>query len=94
MKLPIEMGRWQNIPRQERKCYICDVNEVGDEFHYLFKCTDIQVKQARHNLMPTCYYKNPNTYKFKELFNSKNVKLLEQLCKFIKIIEERVIAPG
>ena len=37
-KLPIETGRWEAIPYQERKCFLCIDNEIGDEFHYLFTC--------------------------------------------------------
>ena len=37
--LPIESGRWQNISRENRKCHLCNSGDIGDEFHYLFKCT-------------------------------------------------------
>lgn len=36
-RLPIETGRWSNKPMRERVCHLCQV-ELGDEFHYLFKC--------------------------------------------------------
>ena len=37
-KLPIEKERFLNIERNERICHICNKNELGDEFHYLFNC--------------------------------------------------------
>ncbi|KAL4219068.1 hypothetical protein ACF0H5_021651 [Mactra antiquata] len=37
-RFPIETGRWQNVPRHERKCIFCTSNEIGDAFHYLFNC--------------------------------------------------------
>ena len=37
-KLPIETGRWDNTPHEDRKCILCDKNDIGDEFHYIFKC--------------------------------------------------------
>ena len=37
-RLPIEVGRWENIPRSERKCYLCDDDVIGDEYHFLFEC--------------------------------------------------------
>ena len=37
--LPIETGRFFNIDRSERYFNLCNVKELGDEFHYLFKCT-------------------------------------------------------
>ena len=42
-KLPIERGRWYDIPRENRICTICNCIEIGDEFHYLFHCTDITI---------------------------------------------------
>ena len=36
--LPVNRLRYNNIQRHERKCVKCDLNEVGDEFHYLFNC--------------------------------------------------------
>ena len=32
----IELGRWSNIPINERKWHLCHT-DLGDEFHYLFK---------------------------------------------------------
>ena len=36
-RLPIETGRWVNIPRNEK---VPDI--IGDEFHYIFNCTSLQ----------------------------------------------------
>ena len=33
-KLPVEIGRWQNLPRKNRTCKLCLRNDIGDEFHY------------------------------------------------------------
>jgi hypothetical protein len=40
-KLPFENGRWKNIARENRICPLCNNGEIGDEFHYLFKCPAI-----------------------------------------------------
>ena len=41
-KLPIEHGRWNtiisNIQRKNRKCNLCNLEEIGDEFHYISNC--------------------------------------------------------
>lgn len=29
-KLPIETGRWNNVDRENRKCWLCNV-DIGDE---------------------------------------------------------------
>lgn len=36
-KLPVELGRWQSKPINERICSLCGL-EVGDEFHYIMNC--------------------------------------------------------
>ena len=36
--MPIVIGRHKNIPRNERFCNLCNKNQIGDEFHYLFQC--------------------------------------------------------
>jgi hypothetical protein len=37
-KLPIEQGRWNNIQRENRKCNLCNLEEIGDEFPYILNC--------------------------------------------------------
>ena len=32
--LEIESGRYKNITREERKCKNCNLNEIGDEYHF------------------------------------------------------------
>ena len=27
-----------NIPRENRKCNLCNLEEIGDEFHYILNC--------------------------------------------------------
>lgn len=36
--LAIERGRFENIPRAERKCIFCNLNVVESEFHFLLVC--------------------------------------------------------
>ena len=37
-KLPAETGHWDGTARNERSCSLCDRHDIGDEFHYIFKC--------------------------------------------------------
>ena len=39
LKIPIDTGRWPNIPVGECICHICKAN-IGDEFRYLFKSSE------------------------------------------------------
>ena len=32
LRIPIETGRWYNIPKDERVCTLCG-QTIGDEFH-------------------------------------------------------------
>ena len=41
-KLPIEVGRWENIAYEDGKCYLCEKNDLDDEFHYLLICPYFQ----------------------------------------------------
>ena len=48
--LPIETLCYIEIPREERKCSLCDSGMVGDEYHYLFQCPHLI--SARNNIYP------------------------------------------
>jgi len=54
IKLPTETGRWLNIPK-ERKCNLSNFNNICDEFHYLFECSDDVVTKARNLYIPRKY---------------------------------------
>ena len=43
--MPVNRLRYQNIPRYDRKCEKCDLNEIGDEFHYLFVCPFLTIPE-------------------------------------------------
>ena len=91
-ELSIEHGRWNNIPRENRKCNLCNLEEIGDEFHYILNCpyfkqySDIYIKKR--------YTKRPNIINFLEIMASTNKLNLTNLCKFIRIINERVCTPS
>ena len=58
--LPIETGRWYNIPREDRKCRFCG-NGIGDEFHILFLCKNEIVVILRNKYIPTYYRIHPSS---------------------------------
>jgi hypothetical protein len=41
-RLPIEVGRWRNMKRENRICNLCNGRNLGDEFHYLFECPSLK----------------------------------------------------
>ena len=34
-RLPVETGRWINMPYNERSCVLCNTSKIADEFHYI-----------------------------------------------------------
>ena len=83
-KLPIQKGRFLGIERNERLCQKCNINEIGDEFHYIFKCPFFT--NSRRQFLKPYFWKYPNTLKFSALFNSSNKTILKNLVAFIRII--------
>ena len=75
----------KNFPHEGRNCTICDSNDIGDEFHYFFKCNYFE-SERRHYLKPY-FYKRPNIIKkFWELLCFENVTLLHKLSRFSEMI--------
>ena len=62
-KLPIETGRWNNIDLPERKCELSTENDLGDEYHYLLRCSFF--KKERRAYIDPYFYTCPNILKFK-----------------------------
>ena len=83
-KLPIQRGRFLNIPHEERVCSKCDSHDLGDEFHCVLVCPNFD--EARKKYLPKCYWKNPNVMKMNSLFTSRNKRVLILLVYFLKII--------
>ena len=49
--LPVEVMRYGDVDRAQRKCNICKTNEVGDEWHYLNKCTNTAIDDTREQFI-------------------------------------------
>ena len=75
---------WHNIDRDDRICTLCNAGLIGDEFHYLLKCT--YSNDARKNFLGENYCVRPNTMKYTNLMSTKNVPVLRNLCQLIKLI--------
>ena len=83
-KLPIETGRWHDVPYNERKCTLCNHNELADDFHYLMRCSFFETE--RKELLRPYYYSRPNIIKFQDLLNCNSKTILTKLSKFMKVI--------
>ena len=83
-RLPIEQGRFWGVERDDRICDICDMQCIGDEFHYLFECKFFSME--RNELLPKDSFKYLNTLKFNDLFNCNDFKTKVNVVKLCKII--------
>ena len=77
-RLSIETGRWQQIPRDERICFLCKVT-IGDDFHFTCSLECKELNDVRKQYLKTYYCKKPNVLKFCQLFNTENRKALFNL---------------
>ena len=84
--MPIVNGKYSDIAVDDRNCTLCNVKqrEIGDEFHYLFKCTFFKEERVRY--IKRYFYNNPNMYKMTQLFNDVNHRDMLNLGKFIYTI--------
>ena len=83
-KLPVEVGRWANVELSDRKCLLCQNNQIGDEFHYLLECPFFL--NERKQYIDPYYFRRPNILKYSQLLNITNESKLIRLSKFMKII--------
>ena len=85
-RLPIEFNSWTSFykPVNERKCSICNQNDLGDEYHYIMKCPVF--KEIREIYLKKYYIKRPSVFKFTSLMQSRNRKILTNLAIFIREI--------
>ena len=89
-KLPIEVGRWNNIPRDQRFCTLCHLHKIGDEYHYIFECSENDVAQARQKFLSKHFISRPNAVKYMQLMCTRNVVVLKKMCKFLTIVKRKL----
>ena len=82
-RLPIEIGRYARVDRQQRYCSLCNDQRLGDEFHVLLECSAL--KKSRKRFLPRYYLSNPKVLKFKSLLTA-DVHVLNRVGKFISHI--------
>ena len=70
--IPIISGRFYGVDFEDRICSLCNSREIGDEYHYVMKCTFF--KNERQKFIDSTYWKNPNCIKFGSLFLCKDTK--------------------
>jgi hypothetical protein len=81
-RLPIEYGRFIQMERSKRICKLCTDQSLGDEFHYVFKCSFFDSDRKKH--IPQSFTNVPNTLNFCELMNTQEENTLVNLAIFCK----------
>ena len=80
-QLNIETGRHRNIERLDRKCKICNLGDLEDEYHFTLVCQAYD--DLRKQYVPKFYYDKPSVFKFISLLNSTKLKILNNLALYI-----------
>ena len=79
--LKIETGRWNDTPRVERLCEMCNLNQVEDEFHFLLVCPFYTCIRSKY--IANYFYNPPLHHKFVLLMSSRKVDTLRKLSRYI-----------
>jgi hypothetical protein len=79
-KLPIQLGRYNNTPREERICTKCNLEPIGDEIHHVLICPFYA--NLRENYIPIQFRTHPNIFKYMSLLNSPP-NILRKLSIFL-----------
>ena len=85
-KFPIETGRWQRVPKNERICKLCRTG-LGDEFNYICLCNCNEVKLLRQKYFSMYYLEYPHVIKLHQMLTNCNTRVLTYLSIFIKKVE-------
>ena len=86
-KFPVEAGCYMNINYNSRHCTKCNLDDIGDEYHYLFICPFFE--SDRKHFISRYYFKHPSMLKFSQLMTTKGKKLIK-LCQFILNIMQKM----
>ena len=75
---------------KESLCKYCDVNEIGDEYHFLINCKNVAIKALRQNLfdkigfMTPQFFRLPKKSQFIYFLAGTDTTILNDTCKFIQ----------
>jgi hypothetical protein len=82
LKLNIELGRYNNTPRESRLFLCCNMNVVENEYHFVLVC--LAYRSVHTHCLPTYYCCWPNIYKLEHLLKAANKNLTIELYNYLK----------
>ena len=82
-KLEVETGRHTRplIPRMDRKCSKCNLNETGNKIHHLMVCP--KYLELRQKFIPQRFTNRVSLIRYLNLMSNKNTKILTNLARYI-----------
>ena len=86
-KLAIEEGRFRNIDRAQRKCNMCNLGCIENEYHFLLICPFY--RDLRISILPRYYNNWPTQQKFLNLMKSSQTSVLKKLAKYVYMATAR-----
>ena len=81
--LPISKSRFSNDDEESYLCPLCRENEIGDEYHYLFRCPFFNDERKKY--LPDIP-SHPDVYHMIQLFDNNEANHVCKLSIFIKLI--------
>ena len=85
--LNIETGRYRHESRTDRRCTLCDLDDLEDEFHFILKCPFYN--DLRVTLIKPYYLRRTSVFKLIELLSTRNLKELRNLGRFLYLADKR-----
>ena len=82
--LPITNDRWNKESNPDRFCKKCDMNEIGDENHYIFSCKFFSLQRSKYMPSIACDAENLQST-WKNILSFDDTRLVN-LAKFISHI--------
>ncbi len=82
-KLPVETGRYNGTEYKNRICHKCS-SDIGDEFHYVFKCPFFELQRER--FLHCTHIRHPSMMTFINLLRATDKTSLSKLAHFISLI--------
>ena len=79
--LSIETGRWVGLEWNQLVCNLCNNGDIGDEFHYIFRCSYFSVKHKHYIAFSNLT--DANTLDFASIMCEQDINILTKLCIFV-----------
>ena len=77
----LHIGRHRNIVREDRKCTLCRLNDIEDEYHFTLICPIYN--DLRKEYFQKYFYVKPSVTKYITLMNLSKLKVLKNLTTYI-----------